>query len=60
MLQAPGSQRWDSAAGDAILRALGGGLCSLHGEAYQYAREGSHRNDGGLLAFRNPMPEAKI
>ena len=53
MLQAPGSQRWDSAAGEAILRALGGGLCSLHGETYQYVRDGSHRNDGGLLAFRS-------
>ncbi|CAE7937360.1 BPNT1 [Symbiodinium necroappetens] len=53
MLQAPGSQRWDSAAGEAILRALGGGLCSLNGEVYQYVRDSSHRNDGGLLAFRN-------
>ena len=53
MLQAPGSQRWDSAAGEAILRALGGGLCSLDGESYLYAREGSHRNQGGLLACRS-------
>ena len=53
MLQAPGSQRWDSAAGEAILRALGGGLCSLDGESYLYAREGSHRNQGGLIACRS-------
>ena len=53
MVQAPGSQRWDSAAVEAILRALGGGLRSLHGETCQYVRDGPHLNDCGLLSFRS-------
>ena len=53
MLHAPGSSRWDSAACEAILRALGGGIGTLQGDTYQYVRKGSHRNDGGLLACRS-------
>lgn len=50
------TMQWDTAAGDAVLRAAGGVVLDRDGEALRYGAMGSGQTpDGGASAFRNPM-----
>jgi 3'(2'), 5'-bisphosphate nucleotidase len=46
------TMEWDTAAGDAILRAAGGQMCSWEGGPFRYGKPG-YRN-GGFIAWGDP------
>ncbi|KAM8832540.1 3'(2'),5'-bisphosphate nucleotidase 1 [Spinachia spinachia] len=46
----PGCKKWDTCATEAILRAVGGKLTDVHGNAYCYDANIKHMNSAGVLA----------
>jgi len=46
---AGGTKKWDTAAGEAILRAVGGGLTDLEGKKLEYTTTAPKSNDVGLI-----------
>eukprot|EP00035_Acanthoeca_spectabilis_P004492 m.104072 g.104072 ORF g.104072 m.104072 type:complete len:327 (+) comp12600_c0_seq2:180-1160(+) len=50
----PGTKRWDTCAGEALLRASGGTLTDREGKAYSYVYdEAAVFNTGGVIAVRS-------
>lgn len=50
----PGTKRWDTCAGEAILRASGGALTDRNGAAYDYVfDEAMVFNTDGVVAVRS-------
>eukprot|EP00873_Tetraselmis_striata_P039728 jgi/Tetstr1/459992/TSEL_005316.t1 len=45
-----GTKRWDTAAPEALLRAVGGFCVDQHGQPYDYAADCEPRNDEGVIA----------
>ncbi|CAD6184682.1 unnamed protein product [Caenorhabditis auriculariae] len=53
-------KKWDTCAGDAILRAMGGAMLDLKGEPLRYSLDTPILNEKGLLAtVRNPYTYLK-
>ena len=48
----PGTSKWDTCAGEALLEAVGGTLTDVCGNYYQYGADIAKRNTGGILACR--------
>ena len=51
------TMEWDTAAGDAILRAAGGGTFTMDGTSLRYGKEG-YRNGGFVAWARRENPDA--
>ena len=52
-----GTKRWDTCAGEALLRAWKGTLLNINGEPYPYRKGENVYNDLGILAFLDPALE---
>ena len=52
------TMEWDSAAGDAILRAAGGVTCFEDGTLFHYGKRG-YRN-GPFFAYRHPLLQQQL
>lgn len=48
----PGTCKWDTCAGEALLEAVGGRLTDVCGKTYEYHADVPKRNKGGVLACR--------
>ena len=46
----PGCKKWDTCAPQAVLEALGGSLTDVNGNLYEYHKDVSHPNKGGVIA----------
>merc|ERR1712150_119068 len=46
----PGCKKWDTCAPQAVLEALGGSLTDVNGNLYEYHKDVSHPNRGGVIA----------
>ncbi|XP_033617921.1 3'(2'),5'-bisphosphate nucleotidase 1 isoform X2 [Fukomys damarensis] len=46
----PGCKKWDTCAPEVILRAVGGKLTDVHGNALRYYKDVKHMNSAGVLA----------
>jgi len=44
--------QWDVAAGDAVLRALGGGVKSMSGDLMRYGRRDEGWDNPSFMAYR--------
>ena len=49
----PGCKKWDTAAPEAVLHAVGGRLTDIHGNDILYHPTVKRRNAGGVLAAMN-------
>jgi 3'(2'), 5'-bisphosphate nucleotidase len=45
---------WDTAAGDAVLRAAGGAVLDPSGQALLYGKTGSSMRNGSFIAWGDP------
>eukprot|EP00668_Euglena_longa_P015282 GGOE01019342.1.p1 GENE.GGOE01019342.1~~GGOE01019342.1.p1 ORF type:complete len:337 (+),score=105.63 GGOE01019342.1:22-1011(+) len=52
-LQGKGVCRWDTCAGEALLRCCGGALTDMNGQPYHYDQHGDFNNTTGVLAARS-------
>jgi 3'(2'),5'-bisphosphate nucleotidase len=48
------TMEWDTAAGDAVLRAAGGVVLAVEGGALRYGKEQSRLRNGGFVAWGDP------
>ena len=48
-----GTCKWDTCAGEALLRCVGGVVTDITGSAYAYNADAHHRNRMGVIAARN-------
>uniref|UniRef100_A0A336JZT8 3'(2'),5'-bisphosphate nucleotidase 1 n=1 Tax=Culicoides sonorensis TaxID=179676 RepID=A0A336JZT8_CULSO len=55
-----GCKRWDTAAPEAILEAVGGVLTNMKGEHYSYAKDVHPVNKSGVLATTKQIPHEKL
>ena len=46
----PGTKKWDTCAGEAIIKALGGKMTDVFGKPIQYGADASYPNKTGVLA----------
>ena len=46
---------WDTAAGDAVLRAAGGIVLAVEGGALLYGKTGARLRNGGFVAWGDPI-----
>ncbi len=53
------TMEWDTAAGDAVLRAAGGTVLSVSGGPLQYGKMGSDYRNGGFIAWGDPGAAAR-
>jgi 3'(2'), 5'-bisphosphate nucleotidase len=49
---------WDTAAGDAVLRAAGGIVVAVEGGPLLYGKKGDNLRNGGFVAWGDPRPAA--
>ena len=56
----PGTKKWDSCAGDAIVRELGGILTDVNGEFLKYDNWEEYRNKLGLVVTMNALTHRAI
>lgn len=54
----PGCKKWDTAAPEAIVHAMGGKLTDIHGDRLQYHKEVEYRNLAGVLATKHEKDHA--
>lgn len=59
-LQGPGASRWDTCAGEALLKAAGGLVTTLDGVEYQYKEGACYDNADGSIAARTPEIHAQM
>lgn len=45
------TMEWDTAAGDAVLRAAGGMTCDAHGQPFGYGKAQAHYRNGAFVAW---------
>ena len=51
---------WDIAAGDAVLRAAGGGVVDLEGRTMRYGKLDVGLRNAGFVAFGDPRLAARF
>ncbi len=49
------TMEWDTAAGDAVLRAAGGTVMDAEGRVFRYGKAGSHYRNGPFVAWGDPQ-----
>jgi 3'(2'), 5'-bisphosphate nucleotidase len=52
------TMEWDTAAGDAVLRAAGGIVVAVEGGPLLYGKKGDNLRNGGFVAWGDPRPAA--
>lgn len=58
--QTLGCKKWDTAAPEAILEAVGGTLTNIKGEHYSYAHDVEHVNKCGVLATTKEISHEQL
>lgn len=52
-----GTKKWDSCAGEALIKAIGGVCSGIYGKIYQYPNDSNEKqllNDEGILCASDP------